>query len=94
MQDLRTRVNALKRPKLLVSAAKFGLDTYKRNRDLKLILAVDTLPKIGATMHLLLETERDLERQRQEQSAHYSYLRHIEVLTAVIAEATLFDHGN
>lgn len=80
---------ALRRPKILVRAARAGVAEYRRDRDLKRILR---LPRAAAPRraidHLLAEESR-LEETRAAGEATYSIQRHVAVLTAILAEARL-----
>lgn len=48
MLDIQTRVAKLRRPELLIKAARFGLDDYVRNTHLKQILksAINRAPPL------------------------------------------------
>jgi hypothetical protein len=87
MQDLTGMINALRRPRLLVRAARFGVDEYVRNTHLKRILQRDALPRPGEAILKLLEIEADLEDQRKADMAEYSIARHVEILSALMGEA-------
>ncbi|MCL7463964.1 DUF6477 family protein [Phaeovulum sp. NW3] len=89
MTDLSALVSQLKRPRLLVRAARFGLADYSRSRDLKRILASGALPGPDAALAGLLAEESRLEASRRAGSADYCVMRHIDVLIAVMAEARL-----
>jgi uncharacterized protein DUF6477 len=85
MSDLRKTLNCLKRPRMLVGAARKGLTLYRRDRDLPRIAGGG----IGTPAQRLLEREDQLERTRREGDVTYSVARHIAVLTALLAEASL-----
>lgn len=87
MQDLFGMINALNRPKLLVRAARFGVDEYSRDRHLSRILKQDALPRSGVAILKLLEIEADLEDRRTQKAADYSIARHVEVIIALMGEA-------
>lgn len=87
MLDLMTQISLLKRPPLLVRAARFALDGYDRHRQLAQILGEGTTARGGKAIVLLLEIEAELEADRKAHKAEYTALRHIDVLTALIAEA-------
>jgi hypothetical protein len=89
MQDLFTMVAALRRPKLLVSAARFGLEEYLRDTHLPRILrsGPGPLPSTGQALLRLLEIEATLDARRRQGAADYSVARHVEVMIAVMAEA-------
>jgi hypothetical protein len=89
MTDIATLLAALRRPKILIRAARAGVCEYQRDRDLKRILRG---PKSGhgpqAITTLLAEEDR-LESTRKSGSANYSIQRHVAVLTALLAEVRL-----
>lgn len=89
MQDILTRVEGLKRPPLLVRAARFGLDDYCRDGQLPRLLHTLSAPRAGQAILALLDIESDLDDRRQQQSADYSVARHVEVIIALMAEARL-----
>jgi hypothetical protein len=89
---LSASINALRRPQLLIRAARFGLAEYRRDRDLRRLLAVAPLPSPAAAVGQLLEAEAEAEACRREGAATYSVARHIEILVALIAEARLMLH--
>lgn len=87
MTDFAPVIAALRRPKILVRAARCGLSDYRRDRDLKRILR---LPRAAASAHAmstLLAEESRLEAIRAAGEATYSLQRHVAVLTALLAEA-------
>lgn len=87
MTDFRTILSNLRRPRLLIRAARFGLEDYRRDRDLRRLLAAPTSPE-RAVPQLLAEEER-LEQIRQTGDISYPVARHIEVLVALMAEVQL-----
>lgn len=89
MQDILGRVESLKRPPLLVRAARFGIDDYNRAGQLPRLLRCLSTPRSGEAILRLLDLEADLEDQRVERAAEYSVARHVEVIIALMAEARL-----
>ena len=89
MTDLYRQMTTLRRPRLLVRAAKIGLSDYVRDRDLKRMFAPDQPPGPGQAMGSLMDREAEIEAVRQSGGAAYSAARHVEVLTALIAECRL-----
>lgn len=85
MSDFRTLLADLRRPRLLMHAARFGLSDYRRDRDLKRLISLPASPE--ATVSQLLSQEDKLEQNRQRGDAAYSIARHIEVLIALLAES-------
>lgn len=112
MNALSPRVSAslalseeLRRPRLLMRAARIGLQDYRRDRDLRRILpqalfsalksaspevALVMMAQQGAAMlEWLTEEEVRIEATRRAATADYSPLRHIEVMIALLAELRL-----
>lgn len=89
MTDLLSLLRDLRRPRLLVRAAQFGMGEYHRERDLRRIVRAEDAPAPERALGLLIDEERRLEHIRQEGCATYSFARHIEVLAAMLAEARL-----
>ena len=83
------RLATLRRPKLLIRAARFGLESYDRSRDLKRLLHADAAPSPRAAVDHLFEAEAILEDDRTSGQAGYSPARHVELLIALIAETRL-----
>ena len=84
-------LNALRRPKLLIRAARFGLAEYVRDRDLRRLMRMPAAPAPRVAVTWLLEEEARLERIRQIGAAAYAPARHVEVLIALMAEAQLLE---
>jgi hypothetical protein len=88
MTDLLHAHPALRRPKILIRAARAGVTDYRRDRDLKRILRTAKASGDRAIGTLMAEEDR-LETNRTTGEAPYNLHRHIAVLTALIAEARL-----
>ncbi len=89
MQDLMSMLGALRRPQLLIRAARLGAQDYRRDRHLQRILGYGTLPRSAAAILRLMEIERSLDDQRREDEAGYSLSRHLDILIALMGEAQL-----
>ncbi|MFC3616406.1 DUF6477 family protein [Lutimaribacter marinistellae] len=89
MHDLTTMLSTLRRPRLLVRAARMGAQEYNRDRHLQRILGYGALPRPGAALMQLMELERGLDEQRQSDDAAYSLVRHLDLLIAMMGEAQL-----
>ncbi len=89
MSDLLSMVQELHRPRLLIRAARAGLAEYNRNRDLKRLMRASTAPTPDRALTILMEEEERIEATRLEGDASYSFIRHIEVLIAMMAEVRL-----
>ena len=89
MTDFRTFLADLRRPALLLRAARFGLADYQRDRDLKRLLRQEAAGGPEKILPRLIDEEDQLEQTRKAGDASYSLARHIEVLIALLGEATL-----
>ena len=89
MTDLATVLNALRRPKILIRAARAGVVDYRRERDLKRLLRQPQGAAPAQAIGTLLAEENRLEATRTAGEATYSIQRHVAVLTAILAEARL-----
>lgn len=89
MTDFQTFLEQVKRPRLLVRAAKLGLAQYNRSRDLKRLVREPVLPAPERALAKLISEEAALEESRRSGGATYSLARHIDLLIAMMAEARL-----
>ena len=89
MTDFRNLLSDLRRPALLLRAARFGLSDYQRDRDLKRLLRESSAGGPEKTLPRLLHEENMLEEIRRAGDASYSLTRHIELLIALLAEVSL-----
>ncbi|TAG20549.1 MAG: hypothetical protein EAZ40_09685 [Rhodobacterales bacterium] len=87
MSDFRMILANLRRPRLLMHAARFGLGDYRRERDLRRLVRCGLSPE--DTVPSLMSVEAALEETRLKGDMSYSVARHIEVLIALLAEAQL-----
>lgn len=92
MTDFRTHLAALSRPRLLVRAARHGLQDYRRDRDLNRLIGAHAGITAEGAMRRLIDAEEDIEATRRAGDADYSIARHIEVLIALMAEVRLVPH--
>ncbi|MBN2906468.1 MAG: hypothetical protein JXJ18_07160 [Rhodobacteraceae bacterium] len=93
MTDLPTPLVTMRRPRLLVRAARFGLGDYRRERDLARLLQGSRPASSAAVLDRLLDQEERMEETRRAGDAGYAIGRHIELLIALIAEARLICAG-
>jgi hypothetical protein len=77
----------LRRPALLIRAARFGLVDYRRDRDLRRLIQGELPPERALTR--LLEVEEKIEETRRAGDAGYSVNRHIDVLIALLGESRM-----
>jgi hypothetical protein len=89
MTELSNTLATLRRPRLLVRAARFGLGDYRRERDLARLLHGSRPQSQTAILGRLMEQEERMEETRRSGDARYSVGRHIELLIALMAEARL-----
>ncbi|NVK47263.1 MAG: hypothetical protein HWE33_13245 [Rhodobacteraceae bacterium] len=89
MNDVTTLLNALRRPRLLIRAARFVLNDYNRNRDLKRVMRTSTAPSPSRALSALIEEEAKVEETRRSGDATYNVKRHVELLIALMGEARL-----
>lgn len=90
MTDFCARLAELRRPRLLIRAARFGLSHYRRERDLRRLIDFPSSPE--QAFNRLMNAEGKLEQNRQNGDAAYSVAEHIEVLIALLAESKLGAH--
>jgi hypothetical protein len=89
MQDVLSIITGLSRPRLLVSAARFGIDNYRRSTQLPRLLGCSAAPRTGPAAMQLVSIEADLNEKRRNNAADYSVARHVDILIALMAEAQL-----
>jgi hypothetical protein len=89
MTDCLATLKTLHRPKLLIRAARHGVESYNRNRDLKRVLRATSIPRPGTAVSQLMEREAELEETRKAGDTTYSVVRHLDALIALMAEARL-----
>ena len=89
MTDFATVLAALRRPKILIRAARAGVADYRRERDLRRLLKAGHGPAPRLVLDTLLAEEDRLEMTRASGETAYNLQRHVALLTAIIAEARL-----
>jgi Family of unknown function (DUF6477) len=87
MSDFRNLLAEMRRPALLMRAARHGLADYQRGRWLKRLAMTETTPE--RTVAQLFTYEGQLEETRLSGDASYSIAQHIDVLIALLGEASL-----
>jgi len=90
MLDIRSRLDQLKRPRLLVRAARHGVDDYRRTRHLAKVLGVEDVPGHGEALMHLFDIEAELNSDRIKRNGNYNAARHVDVLIALSGEAREF----
>ncbi|WP_300029951.1 DUF6477 family protein [uncultured Roseobacter sp.] len=87
MQDVLSMLHALRRPPLLMRAARIGADDYRRATHLPRLLGYGHLPRHSAALLRLMELEANLNSQRLASDTGYSLVRHVDILIAMLGEA-------
>lgn len=88
MPNRSARLPDLKRPKLLVRAARLAAENIQRKPVLKRIFGDEDIPK--NTVSNLAEIETELNEKRKTGDAEYSIACHVTVLAALMHEAALW----
>ena len=89
MQDPLSMLMSIRRPRLLIRAARAGAQDYDRGRHLPRLIGYGKLPGPAASILRLIEIERDHDHRRRADEAGYSLTRHLDVLIALMGEAQL-----
>ena len=87
MCELRCHLQAMKRPALLIRAARFGLSEYSRQRDLRRLTRVAVPKSPRRALRTLLALEERVEERRLRGDVNYSLPRHVDLLIALMGEA-------
>ncbi|MBB3710699.1 hypothetical protein FHS00_000252 [Limimaricola variabilis] len=89
MLEPMSRIAALRRPQILVDAARFGIDQYDRARLLPRLIGPGPCGPARAVT-LLLDREAEQEQRRRAGTGDYRPARHVELIVALMAEARLW----
>ena len=89
MTNLKNALEGIHRPKTLMRAAKSALGNYDRSTGLQRLLGKSDKIRPEDALRELLPLEQDCETRRQTGRVAYSVARHLEVMVAIIAEASL-----
>ena len=81
----------IRRPRILVKAAKIALDHYDRDTGLTRLLQLRNTPEPDVALARLTDTEDAMNEERLQGAATYSIERHIQILTALLAELCLVE---
>lgn len=90
MLDLKSRLNALCRPRLLVRAARTQAAAYRRTSHLRRLLGTTVPPVPTVAILHLLDLEAEYNMMRITKDAGYLISRHIDILIALMGEAEIF----
>jgi hypothetical protein len=77
---------SLRRPSLLIRAARAGQSGWRRERDLPRLLRSDRYPQPGAALPRLRAEEAQMNAARKEGAADYDLQRHVLLMIAILAE--------
>ena len=89
MQDILTMLQTLRRPALLMRAARIGAEDYRREMHLPRLLGYGVLPRHAPALLRLIEIEGELNKLRQEGDSSYSLIRHVDLMIAMLGEARI-----
>lgn len=84
-QPLRT-TPTIRRPRLLIAAARAGQQGWRRERDLRRLLRSDSLPSPARCLPVLKDLEERQNDARIGGAADYDMRRHVLLLIAILAE--------
>lgn len=76
----------LRRPRILIRAAREGQAGWRRERDLKRLLRADRCPAPGVALPRLRAEEALLNDARLQCAADYDMQRHVLLMIAILAE--------
>lgn len=76
----------LRRPSVLISAARAGQSGWRRERDLPRLLRCERCPQAGSALPRLRAEEARQNEARLEQAAEYDMHRHVTLMIAILAE--------
>ena len=91
MQDSFSLLKSLRRPPLLIRAARFGLADYSRERDLRRLVKTSKLPGPRQAILHLMEEEAQLNDARKQDGGMYNVTRHVQIMIALLGEASLIE---
>ncbi|WP_324754601.1 DUF6477 family protein [Roseovarius sp. Pro17] len=89
MYDILKALDNLRRPRLLIRAARIGAAEYRRDAHLRRHFGYGALPRSASALARLVEMEEVLNDQRQSDRTRYSATRHVEILIAMMGEARI-----
>ena len=89
MSKFQNRLSNLKRPKIIIKAAKIASQTYRRSRDLSRVLGYSH-PALNSSIHQqLFDLEHSINQKRCLGDASYDLKTHVQVLSALLAEVSV-----
>lgn len=79
-------IQPLRRPRILIRAARAGQAGWNRDRDLPRLLRCEACPPPGTALRRLRAEEALINAARQEGAAEYDPRRHVTLMIAILAE--------
>ncbi len=89
MNHILTMLDTLRRPRLLIQAARIGAAEYRRDIHLRRHLGPRRLPRSGEALMQLMEIEAQLDQRRKAGEATYCATDHVDILIVMMGEARL-----
>lgn len=89
MQDVISMLQSLRRPTLLMRAARIGSEDYRRDMHLPRLLGYGVMPRHAAALLRLIDLESDVNALRIAGDSSYSLVRHVDLLIAMLGEARI-----
>lgn len=86
MSEFRGKLSTVKRPKILVKAAKIASRTYIRSRDLSAILGYSHPVTDTLIAKQLFDLEHFTNQERRQGDASYDLKKHVQILSALLSE--------
>jgi hypothetical protein len=93
MQDILSSLQAMRRPELLIRAARIGARAYSRQTHLTRLIGIMPAPSSGAVLMQLIELEAEANDDRKNKQAGYSPARHVDILIAMMGEARMLQQA-
>jgi len=89
MSNYQSKLSTLKRPKILIKAARIASQTYRRSRDLSGVLGYSYPTSESLIRQKLFDLEHMINQKRRLGDASYDLKTHVQVLSALLAEVTV-----
>ena len=87
--DVLDHLDTLRRPRLLIRAARIGLQDHGHDGHLRRLLPDGATGRGAGALRALIGIEAEIDAQRRAGAAGYSACRHVDVLIAMMGEARL-----
>lgn len=89
MHDILSTYDGLRRPRLLIRAARIGVQGYRRDAHLRRHFGYGPLPRTASALVHLLDMEAAQNHLRLIGNAAYCHTRHVDLLIAMMGEARI-----